>query len=272
MYLEHFKLKEMPFKITPDPRFLNITGQHEEAFSKCLLTIKERGGLVVVDGEIGMGKTTIARRLLDVAEDQGYEARMLTNPALKTENAFLRVIMEEFGVAPGRSYAASLMAFQDFMLESYEQGKNLVLIIDEAQLLTPRLLNVLHALLNFESNTAKFLQMVLIGQNELAANIERQPHIKSRVARFARLSNLSLEDTKDLIRFRWAVASGAKSSDPFTDVAIKAIYLATDGLPRGIIKLCHESLLFTASEGSHEVTDSIVVEAAEQLRLKGTGK
>lgn len=268
MYLEQFKLKELPFKIGPDPRFLHMTAQHEDALGACLLTINERGGLVVVYGEVGMGKTTIARRLLERAEEENYQVGMLLNPGLfKTELAFLKTIMGEFGVKTARALADSVRNFDDFMATSNNEGQNLVLIIDEAQKLTPKMLDVLHALHNFESNTQKFLQIVLIGQNELAANIDALPNIKSRVARFARLRHLSQDDCYELIAFRWHAASSGKSAHPFTPEALQAIYLSSGGLPREINKLCHESLLTAFHMGLTDVTADMVVEAAKSLRL-----
>lgn len=268
MYQEYFKLKEMPYQITPDPRFMHMTYQHSEALGKCRLTIQEHSGLVVVYGEVGMGKSTIARRLADLSEEDKYQAGSLLNPsAFKTENAFLRAIMGSFGVTTVRAMADCLARFEDFLYEAHEAGQNVVLIIDEAQKLTPRQFSVLHTIHNFESNTEKFIQMVLIGQNELATNIDKLPNFKSRVMRFAQLSSLSAEDTNELIAFRWHAASSGKSSHPFTPDALKAIYLASGGLPREINKLCHESLLIALDSGSQNVTAEMVMEAAQELRL-----
>lgn len=268
MYQKHFNLLEMPFKITPDPRFLYMTPQHREAIGKCEYNIKERGGLVVIYGAIGMGKTTIARHLYDSLRDEpNYEVAQLITPALKTETAFLRAIMEEFGAPLKRSYALSLSGFQDYILEQKETGKNLVLIVDEAQKLNMRMMDVLHTLLNFESNTEKFLQIVLIGQLELADAVDRNPAIKSRVAAFAPLKKLTVDDANEMIAFRWNIASNGKSSHPFNDKALEAIYMLSGGLPREINKLCHESLL-SAFDGSVTAVDAnMVIDAAKELRL-----
>lgn len=267
MYLQHFRLKELPYKIGPDPRFLHMTEQHEEALSKCLLTIQERGGIVTIYGDIGMGKSTIARRLIQQVADDRCQVGMILNPSLMTEKAFLKAIMSEFDIKSVRSYIDSLSVFQDFMASSYQAGKNLVLIIDEAQKLTPKMLGVLHALHNFESDTDKFLQMVLIGQNELRDHIERIPNFKSRVVRFARLRNLGQDDTNELIAFRWHAASSGKSSHPFTENALEAIYIASGGLPREINKLCHESLLKAFMQEAKTVDEHMVTEAAKELLL-----
>ena len=272
MYLEYFNLKEKQFEMTPDSRFLYLTPQHEDAIGHCQLTINERRGLVAVYGSVGMGKTTIARRVRETSlQDPRNEVAMLITPALNTKQALLRAIMAEFNVPTKRSYDLSMVAFRQFIIDKAQQGKSLVLIIDEAQELTPKMLKALHSLLNFESDTEKFIQLVLVGQNELATNIDRQPAIKSRVARFSQLQNLTYDDTAELIAFRWHTASAGKSSHPFSDKALEAIYMFSDGLPREIIKLCHETLLSAMVSETKEVTADMVVAAAKELRLSAKG-
>jgi general secretion pathway protein A len=265
MYLEHFKLKEAPFKPGPNPRFLHMTDQHQDALEKCKFTINERSGLVAICGDIGMGKSSIARMLVNEVEDENCIVGVILNPSLMTEKAFLKEIMAAFDQKSLRSYADSLNAFQDFMLQSYQDHKNLVLIIDEAQRLTRKMLMVLHALHNFESDDDKFLQMVLIGQNELEKNMQAIPEFADRVSWFAKLQPLTLDDTAELIAFRWHAASGAKSSHPFTSKAISAIYIAAGGRPRKINQFCHASLLTAYQDGLSEITELTVDEAAKDL-------
>lgn len=268
MYQEHFGLNEMPFKITPDPRFLFPTIQHKEVLAKCKSVISEHRGLVAVYGDIGMGKTTVARYLMDeFRDDEKTLITMLITPALKTETAFLNAVMAGFDIPAKRSYAKSLYTFHEFIAQSAREGKNLVVIIDEAQKLTARMFDVIHSLLNFESNTEKFLQVVLIGQNELATNLDKVPNIKSRVAVFGQLSSLTPDDAREMIAFRWQIASGAKSSDPFTDKALDLIYRYSRGLPREVNKLCHETLLRAAHDESKTVSEDMVEDAAVDLRL-----
>lgn len=268
MYLEHFKLKEPPFKLTPDPRFLSLTTQHEEAIGKSVLLVRDHGGMAVIFGEVGMGKTTIARRLLEIlGEDPTYKVVYLASPALKSEFAFLKAIMSEFDVAPKRNYHLSLVAFQEYLWKAHQDGITIILLIDEAQKLTPKMMDVLHTLDNFETNTDKLLQRLLIGQKQLADNIDAIPEINSRVAMWAELKNLNLDDTRELIAFRWHAASGGKGQDPFTEEAIEAIHKYSRGLPREINKICHESLIRAAFVNSNEVTPEMVLDAALELRL-----
>ncbi|HEV7736867.1 MAG TPA: AAA family ATPase, partial [Chlamydiales bacterium] len=218
------------------------------------------------------GKTTIARRLLTLIQEKpeymhvdSLTVGMLVTPALKTETAFLSAIMAEFNIPPKRSYAKSLTALFDYVLEQRQANpeSNTIIVIDEAQKLTPRMLDVVHTLLNFESNTEKYIQIVLIGQRELSNNIDHVQAIKSRVAMFGELSPLSRDDTGDLIRFRWHTASAGKLSDPFTDEAVDAIHFLSGGLPRDIVKLCHVSLLSAASKGVKIVEADDVRNAAK---------
>lgn len=267
-YLSYFKLKEAPYEISPNPRYLYLSPQHADAIGMCKLTVQERRGLMVVYGQIGMGKSTIVRHLYDVINGKPHtQVGMLNNPALKTENAFLQAIMEQFDVAPKRSYAKSLAAFEEFLFDSHNKGNNSVIIIDEAQKLTPKMLGVIHSLLNFETNTEKFLQIILVGQNELAENIDAIREIKSRVARFGSLQELGPDETKEMIAFRWHTASAGKSQNPFTDQALETIYKFSGGIPREANKLCHETLLTAFQEESTEVTPEMVVDAAAVMRL-----
>lgn len=266
-FTEYFGLKEMPFNISPDPSFLYRTSQHTAAIEKCQYIVNDHRGLIVISGHIGMGKTTIARLLYQRMQDTPKtEVSMLMTPALNTKQALLRSIMSEFDVPQKRSYDLSLMSFQDFIVDKAANGINLVVIIDEAQEITPGMFSLIHSLLNFESNKQKFLQIVLIGQNELATNIDKIAPIKSRVAMFGQLEPLTFDDTKEMIAFRWSVASAGKSSDPFTENALESIYEYSHGLPRDINLLCHESLSEAMAQDLHKVEVEHVLEAARTLR------
>ncbi len=272
MYLEHFRLKEQPFKSGPNPRFLLMTDQHEAALQKCKLTIEEHSGLVVVCGEIGMGKSSIARMLSDEAESPTCRVGIILNPSLMTEKAFLKEIMAAFDQKSLRSYNDSLSAFQDFMIKSHEAGINLVLIIDEAQRLTRKMLMVLHALHNFESDEDKFMQMVLVGQNELEQHLRGIPEFGDRVAWFSKLVPLNQAETEELIAFRWHAASGGKSEHPFTQDALDTIFKLSEGRPRKINQLCHSSLLGAFTDEAKQITGLMVEEAAEDLLTTKQGE
>lgn len=266
MYLEHYSLAELPFSISPDPRYLFLTPQHKEALAKCQYIVSSKGGLAVIYGDIGTGKTTIARRLFQVLrEDPQLQVAMLVTPDLKTDTAFLRRVMAEYSVQPKRSHALSIAEFQNFATQAFTKDKNLVLLVDEAQQMTPRMMEVIRIFLNFESDNAKFIQVVLLGQNELASTLDKMPAIKSRVTMFGALSSLTKDDMEAMIDFRWKAAGGNKH--PFSLEAITAIYELSRGLPREINKLCNESVIRAFVNDKHEVSADMVKAAARELRL-----
>jgi len=266
MYSEYFGLAELPFSISPDPRYLFLTSQHKEALAKCQYIVNQKGGLAVIYGDIGTGKTTIARRLFQLLkQDSRQEVAMLITPDLKTDTAFLRRVMAEYNVQPKRSHALSVAEFQNFTTQAFLKDKNLVLLVDEAQQMTPQMMEVVRIFLNFESDNAKFLQVVLLGQNELASILDKMPAIKSRVAMFGALSSLTKDDMEAMIDFRWKAAGGAQH--PFTPDALTALYELSRGLPREINKMCNESLIRAFVRDKREVMFDMVRDAAHELRM-----
>lgn len=268
MYQEFFGLADEPFKISPDPSYLFLTPQHKEVLAKCNYVVQQKGGLAVVHGDIGTGKTTIARRLYhSLKGEKEYEVAMMVTPDLKTDTAFLRAIMHEFDIPPQRSYAASVEAFLSYAATAYKHDKNLVLLVDEAQQMTPRMFEVIRVMLNFEADREKFIQIILFGQNELGEKLDhkRLRAIKSRVSMFGALTNLTLDDMTNLIAHRWLTAGG--SGQPFTLDGLVAVHEFSGGLPREINKLCSVGLLKAMTEDKKEVDGGMILEAARELRL-----
>jgi general secretion pathway protein A len=265
MYEAYFNLKERPFSISPDPRFFYLTAQHKEALTNCQYMITNRVGPVYVHGDVGTGKTTIARRLYQqLLDDPKYIVAMIISPNLKSSNALLRLIMKEFNVKTDKKYENSLTLFGEFLQDSAVQGKVPVLFIDEAQLLKPDMLELVRFLLNFETNTQKLLQIVLFGQNELAANLESKKELKSRMYRSA-LASLNRSDMESMIQFRFQVAGGEKH--PFTPDGLDELYKFTLGLPREICKVTDMALLRAMVNQTHAVNADIVRQTAEQLAV-----
>lgn len=265
--LQYFGLSEPPFTLSPNPRYLYLTPQHQTVIYQCQYTIEQRQGLAVVYGDIGTGKTTVARHIYEkYAEDKAYNVAMMISPDLKTDTAFLRGIMAEYGVPTKRSHAASLAAFRRFVVSEFQAGRNIVLMVDESQQMTAKMLEVVRVLLNFETNDKKLIQIILFGQNELALTIDASRAIKSRVSVFGSLASLTDSITMDMIDFRWKAAGGTEQPFPFETV--QTIFNISGGLPREIIKLCNLSLTRAFINQKKVVHHSMVVAAAKELRMK----
>jgi general secretion pathway protein A len=266
--LQYFNLLEEPFSISPNPKYLYLTPQHQQVVYQCQYTIEQKNGLAIIYGDIGTGKTTIARRIFEqYADDPAYEIAMMITPDLKTDTAFLRGIMAEFGVAPKRSHAANITAFRKYAMKAYKEEKNIVLLVDEAQQMTPKMIEVIRVFLNFESNSEKFIQIILFGQNELATMIDAMKPIKSRVNVFGSLASLTDTTIMDMIAFRWKVAGGM-IPHPFNLEAVQTIFTYSQGLPREIMKLCNMSLTRAFIQKTTSVHSSMVAAAAKELRMK----
>jgi general secretion pathway protein A len=267
MYAEFFELKERPFSMSPDPRFIYLTDQHSEALAKCEYTIQEKMGLSVIHGDVGAGKTTLARRLWEkYAHNPEYNFAMLVDPNYPTTFQFINEVRRELNMNhPRRSFGDALNEFQDYLIQEHNKGKTTILVVDEAQTLRHRNYELLRKLLNFETNKDKMLQIVLFGQNELLTSLERIPALKDRVALFGALSGLTRRDTDDLIRFRWNIAGG--KDFPFTEEALEAIFRITKGRPRKLCRLCDNALVAAYLKGTKSADEAIIREVAKDIRL-----
>jgi general secretion pathway protein A len=267
MYEAYFSLKERPFSISPDPRFIYLTAQHQEALAKVQYSISERMGVSTIYGDVGAGKTSLARRLwVMYADNPDYNFAMIVHPNFPSTFQFVKAVRREFGLdKPSRSLSDALNEFQEFLLQEHAKGKTNILVIDEAQNLKPSNYETLRQLLNFETNTQKLLQIALFGQNELATKIDRQPELKDRITIFGALTPLTFEDAVALIEFRWKVAGG--EHHPFDDEALAAIFKYSKGLPRKISKLCHNALIRALSNELKVINKDIIEQVAQEVRL-----
>lgn len=267
---KYFGFNEHPFISSPDPRFLYFSSQVKEALAKCEFMARDRIGPIYMYGPIGSGKTSLVRRLQEkLSLDERYNVKLLISPNLKSGNAFLRMILETFDVKTERSYAASLANFEKFLLHQYQEGKVPVLLIDEAQYMTRDALKLIHYLLNFETNTTKLLQIVMVGQEELGAKIMHYRELASRMFPIA-MNAMSPDDLREMITFRLTVAghSGALFEDKESDEAYKTLYAYTKGLPRDAIKVCFELLIDLAAQGKKKATAKQVVDIAQAQNLR----
>ena len=267
MYEAYFNLKERPYSISPDPRFIYLTGQHQEALAKSQYAIVQKMGLSAIYGDIGAGKTSLARRLWEhYAADPQFNFAMLVHPNYPSPFQLLKEVRREFGLdKPRRSLTDSLDELQEFLTEAHQQGKTSVLVIDEAQNLKPPLFETLRQLLNFETNTQKLLQIVLFGQNELITKIDKMPELKDRITIFGALSSLTRDDIRAIIDFRWKVAGG--NDHPFTHEAIDAIFRYSRGSPRKLCKLCDNALIRAFSSELRTIEPPLIEQVANEIRL-----
>jgi len=263
---KYFELNEPAFRISPDPRYMYYSGQVKEAIEKCKYMARNRIGPLNLYGPIGSGKTTLLKQLYNLFRDEKpYLVAHLISPNIKTSNAFLRVIMDEFGVKTARAYAQSLRNFERFLLDQRSEGTIPMLLVDEGQNMNRDMLRLLHYLLNCETAQAKLLQIVVAGQESLAGRIQKFRELSSRMFPIA-LSGMSPDDLAAMIEYRWMVAGGEKP--PFSKAAHKVIFAATRGLPRDAVKLCDECLRHMAAKGMKTIKPSEVEAVAESLNLE----
>lgn len=263
MYAKHFGLAELPFRITPDPRFLWYSDQHQTAKEKILYHITQSVGPIYLLAEVGTGKTTLAKRIVEeLSPTPRYRIVFAFSPNLKTTNAFLRFVMDEFGVKTDRSYAKSLKNFEQFLIEQRKQGISPVLLIDEAQNMTRDMLLLIQHFFNFSTDTEFLLQVVLFAQLDLQPKLNRLPSLISRL-NLAKLKPLDLSQTKEMMQFRWTVAGGKNL--PFDDEAIAEVFRITQGIPRFIVKGAHEALIRAAVDNGHHVDKDTVIAAIADL-------
>jgi general secretion pathway protein A len=267
MYLSFFGLNEKPFAITPDPRYLYLSERHAEALAHLLYGINEAGGFVQLTGEVGTGKTTIVRSLL-AQTPKNAEIALILNPKM-TAPEFLLTICEELGIGVPDSALGSLKDLVDilseYLLRAHAAGHRVVLVVDEAQNLSPEVLEQVRLLTNLETNTQKLLQIILIGQpelRELLARVELR-QLAQRITGRYHLNPLSHDETAAYVRHRLRVAGA--TTDVFAPQALNAVFSLSQGVPRVINVICDRALLGAYSLDRHRVTASLVRSAAAEV-------
>src|SRR2546428_2746632 len=232
MYLTFYGLNEKPFNATPDPRFLYLTPGHREALAQLLYSVQESRGFLVLTGEVGTGKTTLLQAFLQRLNGKAAVAYVF-NSTLPFES-LLEYVLAELGVAtPASSPAQRFLALRSFMLDRRRAGQSTVVVLDEAQNLDVPTLEKIRILSNFETPTEKLLQILLVGQPELRAKLNRPElrQLQQRIELQCSLPPLSPEQTRDYIQTRLRVA-GARVLDPFSDPAQTRDRKSTRGVPR----------------------------------------
>jgi general secretion pathway protein A len=265
VYLEFYSLKQMPFDITPNPRFLFHSTKHREAFNHLLYGIRERKGFVQLTGEIGAGKTTLCRALLEQL-DAKFSTALILNPVLNGDE-MMKAIATEYGLdVKGKDRLETIAAISDFLLKQTLAGKETVLIIDEAQNLTEDLLEQVRLISNIETDDRKLLQIVLMGQPELRErlNSPRLKQLRQRITVRYHLRALTRAEVGEYIRHRLALA-GSAGNPTFTGPAVWRIFRYSQGVPRLVNAVCDKALLAGFVERSNRINYRMVGRAIREL-------
>jgi general secretion pathway protein A len=265
MYTQHFHLSEPPFSIVPNPRFLYLSAQHREALAHLLYGIGVGGGFVVLTGEVGTGKTTLCRCLLDQLPED-VDLALIFNPRLNSRE-LLAGICDELRIAhPGKASLKQLIdLLNHHLLEAHARGRRTIVLIDEAQNLRFDVLEQIRLLTNLETNQAKLLQIILVGQPELNRVLER-PNLRQLAQRITaryHLRPLSRRETGDYLRHRLAVAGNRDRL--FTRAAIRAIHARAGGIPRLVNLIADRALLGAYTLGRDRVNGFVARKAAREL-------
>lgn len=267
MYLEFYGLKEMPFNITPDPRFLFFSAQHREAFEHLLYGIEHRKGFIELTGEVGSGKTTLCRAVLSSLSSRVKTALVL-NPWLK-ESQLLRAILNDFGLeVKDRDRLSQIEQLNEFLLEQTKLGNNVAVIIDEAQDLPSEVMEQIRLLSNLETDQHKLMQIVLAGQPELHHRLQRREfrQLQQRIMIRCYLRPLTEEETGEYIAHRLHVA-GADSRVRFDPAAVHLVQEYAQGTPRVINSLCDRVMLAGFVGGQHVLGASEVERALKDMEF-----
>lgn len=266
MYRQHFGLSISPFSNTPDPRFFLNTPDHEEALASLLYVAQERKGFAVVTGEVGTGKTLLARMTL-ARLPAGTRTALITHPQMGGSDLLAAVCGEfKLDVPPDATVASLMSALESFLLEQYARDRLAVVILDEGQNLRPDAIEQLRLLGNLEAEEAKLLQVLILGQPELNRLLARDDmrQLRQRVFRTYHIHGLDAEQTAAYVRHRLNVA-GANGRAIFTDEALAAVFAHAQGLPRLVNQVCDNALLAAYAQGALAVSAAIVHEAADHI-------
>jgi general secretion pathway protein A len=266
MYKEFFGLRDNPFNVNPDPRYLFLTRHTEEALACLTYGIQSRKGFVLLTGEVGTGKTTLINKLLEWLRTQRVATAFVFNSKLDVTQ-FLDYMMADFGLPAESTKSQILMRLNQWLLERYRQGETAVLIVDEAQNLSEDVLEEIRMLTNLETATEKLLQIVLVGQPELEQKLKlpQLRQLRQRLTLRAKTQPFSSDETRAYVQQRLRIAGAER--EIFDDGALASVHRCSQGIPRVINVIC-EHCLVSAFADQHGVIGAEVVEAvARDLEL-----
>jgi general secretion pathway protein A len=269
MYAAYFGLKENPFSLSPDTRYLFLSEQHRDALNCLIYGIKEKKGFVLISGDIGTGKTTICRSLINSLDDS-VETALIFNTAI-SDLELLETVIVEYGIdfqGDSKTKRNYIDALNDFLLKNFSAGKTAVLLIDEAQNLSHGALEQIRMLSNLETDTEKLIQIILIGQPELNNTLKLPAlrQLNERITVRYDLKPLSPQEVREYIQHRLTIAQGPGSLK-FTNGSFHLICNLTEGIPRRINALCDRSLLIAYTKNISKITRRIVNLAAHDIGI-----
>jgi len=259
LYLSYWGLKEKPFENTPDPRFMYYSIKHKEALLNLLYAVNENKGAALLTGDIGCGKTLLARALISQLDPAEFEMALVAYPRLD-EDDFIREILYQFGQESNSQGRLSLMhQFNEFLYNTAKKGKKSILIIDEAQLIkNDMILEEIRLLLNFQLNDRFLLTLILIGQPELEEKLRKMPQLDQRIGIRFHIEHLSFEDTKNYITFR--LKQAGRTEPIFNEQAVSYIYQYSEGIPRKINTICDLCLVMGVARNLKRIDENVVRE------------
>lgn len=269
MYHKFFGLKENPFNINPDPRYLFMTRHTQEALACLIYGIQTRKGFILLTGEVGTGKTTVVNKMLEWARQENIATAFIFNPRLN-ETEFFDFMMADFGIScESQLKSRILLRLNEWLLQRHQQGQRAVLVIDEAQNLSVEMLEEIRLLTNLETSKEKLLQIVLAGQPELEdhLNLPNLRQLRQRIVLRAKTRPLTVLETHGYVTERLRIA-GNSGAEIFTSDAIEAISRCSHGIPRVINLICEHALINAFVEQNRSIPDRIIQEVAHDFDLK----
>src|SRR5215469_1555815 len=268
MYRKFFGLRESPFNVNPDPRYIFKTKQVLDAEAVLAYGIQRRKGFILLTGEVGTGKTTLLNRLLDWLHGQRVPTSFVFNSQVNVNQLF-EFVMADFGIpCKSREKSTLILRLNEWLLDRYRAGETAVLIVDEAQNLSLPVLEEIRLLTNLETSTAKLLQIVLTGQPELEEKLKMPQlrQLRQRITLRCRTGALTLEETFGYIAERLRIA-GANGEVIFSREAVQTVHLYSRGIPRVVNLLCEHALIDAYVERSRPVSAEMVEEVAREFQL-----
>ena len=264
MYEAYWELSEPPFDNSPNPKFFYLSPEHEEALVRLVYTVRHRKGCGMLTGEYGCGKTTLSRALIQRLEAERYEIGLLTNPRWNATD-FLREALYQLGVETSEKHKPDLLhLLNDLFFRNYREGRDTVIIVDEAQLLDDEgVFEELRLLMNFQTDDRFLVTLLLIGSPELREKVRRLKHLDQRITIRYHLNTLDDAHTSAYIAHRLKMAGRTKPI--FTEEAVKLIFDFTRGTPREINNLCDVALLVGYTKRVKDVGEKIVAEVIKDM-------